>query len=448
MITWMQKHKKWLIVTIWISTIAFVGAGFVGWGSYDYGKSNSTVAIVNDKEVPLTDLQNEYSALYSQYQQMFGETFNKELADQLKLEDAAFQRVVQKYLLINYANDLGLAVTDKEMAKELVKITAFQVDGKFDKKTYMSVLKQNRRTVAEFEDQLKKDLLVSKVQKVFNISLNKTEIKNLGSILYSEDEVSIMVLDKNKLSINIDQKNMKEFWSQNKENYKSPTGLKISLSKIETVENKTKKEMRKIALKKYIKLKKDELKFSSDKTIYNDGGFLSAEDYKKALDSKDGTVLKPLYIQNNYYVIKKISSIEPTVLAYEDVKSKVKVAFSEKLKNDLIKTKIKQAKENFKGVSLGFIKRDSKPYIKGLSDDDIKQFVQQLFQSQSKIGSVDLADKTIVYQITNSKLATYDEANDKTVESIFASIKNNNISNNLLEQLKNKYEIKSFMGKN
>ncbi len=32
MITWMQRHKKWLVITIWISTIAFVGAGFVGWG--------------------------------------------------------------------------------------------------------------------------------------------------------------------------------------------------------------------------------------------------------------------------------------------------------------------------------------------------------------------------------------------------------------------------------
>ncbi|MDC0933875.1 SurA N-terminal domain-containing protein, partial [Arcobacteraceae bacterium] len=72
MIEWMQKHKKWLIVTIWISTIAFVGAGFVGWGSYDYEKSTSTVAIVGEKEVPLKDLQNEYSSLYSQYQQMLG----------------------------------------------------------------------------------------------------------------------------------------------------------------------------------------------------------------------------------------------------------------------------------------------------------------------------------------------------------------------------------------
>ena len=45
MITWMQRHKKWLVITIWISTIAFVGAGFVGWGSYEYGKQGGVVMI-------------------------------------------------------------------------------------------------------------------------------------------------------------------------------------------------------------------------------------------------------------------------------------------------------------------------------------------------------------------------------------------------------------------
>ena len=39
MITWMQKHRKYLVVTIWVSTIAFVGAGFVGWGAYDLNAS-------------------------------------------------------------------------------------------------------------------------------------------------------------------------------------------------------------------------------------------------------------------------------------------------------------------------------------------------------------------------------------------------------------------------
>ena len=60
MITWMQRHKKWLVITIWISTIAFVGAGFVGWGSYDYGKQGAVVAVVGDREVSVEEYQQEY----------------------------------------------------------------------------------------------------------------------------------------------------------------------------------------------------------------------------------------------------------------------------------------------------------------------------------------------------------------------------------------------------
>ena len=55
MITWLQRHKRWLVITIWISTIAFVGAGFVGWGSYDYGKQGAVVAVVGDREVSVEE---------------------------------------------------------------------------------------------------------------------------------------------------------------------------------------------------------------------------------------------------------------------------------------------------------------------------------------------------------------------------------------------------------
>lgn len=92
MITWMQRHKKWLVITIWISTIAFVGAGFVGWGSYDYGSKGGVVATVGNKEVTVEEYQQEYSNLYGEYSRMFGPMFSKELAQQLRLEDIAFKK--------------------------------------------------------------------------------------------------------------------------------------------------------------------------------------------------------------------------------------------------------------------------------------------------------------------------------------------------------------------
>ncbi|MEA3288902.1 MAG: SurA N-terminal domain-containing protein [Campylobacterota bacterium] len=448
MITWMQRHKKWLIVTIWVSTIAFVGAGFVGWGSYDYGKSNSTVAIVNGQEVPMTDLQNEYSALYSQYQQMFGSSFNQELAQKLNLEDAAMQKVIQKHLMLNFATEIGLVTTDEEVAKQLIEITAFQKDGKFDKNTYMSVLKQNRRSTAEFEAQLKQDLLIQKVQNIFNAKLEKNEIKNISELIFMEDKVEVAVVSSEDIKINSKASDIKAHWEKTKENYKSEDGYKISFTKIDNIEGKDKKQMKKVALREYIDLKKSKADFKEEKTIYANSNFVSQEDFTKVKTSDVGTVLKPIYKDGTYHIIKLVSKINPQTLPFETVKASVKASYIAELKNSKLQEKADKLIKNFKGVSLGYIKKDSKPSIKGLTEEENANVVRDIFNSISKISQSNLGNKIVVFKIIDSKLAAYDPVNDQIINSSIEQLKNNEINSGLISQLKNKYEIKTFIGKN
>ncbi|MEA3353474.1 MAG: SurA N-terminal domain-containing protein [Campylobacterota bacterium] len=448
MITWMQQHKKWLIVTIWVSTIAFVGAGFVGWGSYDYGKSNSAVALVNGKEVPMRDLQNEYSALYSQYSQIFGSSFNQELAKQFKLEDAALQKVIQKYLYINFADEIGLAVTDKELAKQLVEITAFQKDGKFDKNTYMSVLKQNRRSTSEFEAQLKQDLLIQKIQKVFNIKLEENEIKNISELIFLQDKVEVAVVDSENIKVDTKASDIKKHWEITKENYKSPEGYKISYKKVVNIDEKSKKQMKQIALKHYVNLKKAKESFKEEKIIFENSDFVASEDFKKIKTAEASTILKPIYKDGNYYIIKLLSKTKPQTLPFDEVKSDVKKNYITDIKNKLLKEKADKIVNNFKGISLGYIQKDSQPTIKGLNENESQNVVRDIFNSTSKISQSNLGDKIVVFRITDSKLAAYDSKNDQIVKSAVEKLKNNEINNGLISKLRNKYEIKTFIGKN
>ncbi|MEA3512280.1 MAG: SurA N-terminal domain-containing protein [Campylobacterota bacterium] len=446
MISWMQKHKKWLIVTIWISTIAFIGAGFVGWGSYDYGKSNSTVAIVGDKEVPMNDLQNEYNVLYSQYQQMFGESFNNELAKQLNLEDAALQRVVQKYLILNYAQELNLMTTDEEVASELVKINSFFKDGKFDKETYITVLKNNKRTAVEFEEQLKKDLLISKVQKIFNMPLTDIEIKNIGNLLYSENKISVNIIKDTNIKIKTTTKDLKEYWNKNKENYKSPIGFEISYSKIENIDGKTKKEMKKVALKEYLSLKKENSKFKDKETVYENSNFLPTEELTKIKDSKPNTILKPVYKDGSYYVIRFDKEIKPQVLKYDEVKDQIKTAFISSQKELILNNRANKIIKNFKGKDIGYINRNSSITIDGLDQTQTDELLKSVFSSNKKINSVKLPNTIVVYKIEDAKLATFDENNKETIKSIVEAIKVNSVSAELLKKLETKYIVKSFLG--
>lgn len=155
MITWMQRHKKWLIITIWISTIAFVGAGFVGWGQYSYGDKAGAVAKVGDVEISRGELQKGYSNLYMQYNQMFQGNFDEEQAKQFGLQKQALQQLIQQALIINLAHSYDLSVSDAEVVEALQKQEYFFKDGVFDKETYRSVLAQSRLTTKEYEADLK-----------------------------------------------------------------------------------------------------------------------------------------------------------------------------------------------------------------------------------------------------------------------------------------------------
>ena len=211
MITWMQKHKKWLVITIWISTIAFVGAGFVGWGSYSYGSKGGVVAKVGDKEVSVEEYQQEYSNLYNEYSKMFGPMFSKELASQLKLEDIAFKKLLEKNLIMAYGDSLGLVATDEEVAKELIKYEVFQKDGKFDKDTYIKVLNQNRLTPIDFENGLKNSILFQKTQNLFALKSTPKEIENLSKLLFVEDDITIKILSLSDMEVTVNEEELKAF---------------------------------------------------------------------------------------------------------------------------------------------------------------------------------------------------------------------------------------------
>lgn len=447
MIIWMQKHKKWLIVTIWISTIAFVGAGFVGWGSYQYGKSSNIVATVGETEIPLSDLQNEYGSLYSQYQKMFGKSFNKELAKQLKLENVAFQRITQKYLLLNYAKELGLTTTDNEIAKELLKIKSFYKDGKFDKNTYMSVLKLNRRTTSEFEEQLKKDLLVQKVQKIFNLPLEKNEISNISKLIYMEDKVSINIINKSDIKVDYTDKDLKDFWNKNKENYKSEQTYQVSYFKVDNNSTKTKKEMKRVALKEYIKLKKGKIDFKENMTLSNSKPFFDTDNFNKIIKNSRDSVMKPFYYKDNYYIVKLDKKIAPSILSYNDVKNQILAQFIATKKDALANEKAKKILNNFSGKDIGYINNKSNIEIDGLNKNESSKVIKSILKANIKSDLINLNDKVVVFLIKDSKMGIYNSDNDKEIIDSIGSLKENLVMSSLLEELKNKYEIKSFIGK-
>lgn len=481
MITWMQRHKKWLVITIWISTIAFVGAGFVGWGSYDYGSKGGAVAVVGDREVTVEEYQREYSSLYDQYARMFGNQFNQEMADKLKLKDAAYKLIIQKNLILSFADELGLDVTNEEIAKQLVLIPAFLKDGKFDKDTYIKVLQQNRSNPTEFEASVKRDLLLQKVESLFQIQANDKELENLNKLLFAEDKVSIKILNANNVKVNVTEDELKKYWEENKNSYVSEPTVKLAIEEInveqgtfsedelkehynnfktdyrqedgklksfdeakeEMIQVLSEKATKKEALKKYLKLKKGEENFTKEVEVEESKLAYSAEGLEKIDGAVPGDVLKPFINNGNYVVVKVLNKGLPKPLSYEKAKEQVAQNYEAVALNRALEKLSNEELENFSGKSLGYVSRDSYEKIPELQPQEALTFLNKLFSSTEKQGKVNLGNKIVLYKIEDTRLAQYDESKNEAVRSTVDKLLNQELINNLIKNLENRYEVQS-----
>jgi len=483
MITWMQKHKKWLVITIWISTIAFVGAGFVGWGSYDFGSKGGAVAVVGDRQVSVDEYQREYSSLYDQYSRMFGEQFNQEMADKLKLKDAAYKLVIQKNLILSFADELGLDVTNEEIAKQLVQIPGFIKDGKFDKETYIRVLGQNRTNPTDFEESLKRDILLQKVESLFKVQANKNEIENLNKLLFSEDDISIQILKESDIVITLKDEDIKKYWEANKENYKSQPAYELEFDEVPVVSNTfTKEEIssyyskfrtdykkedgkiksleeanadiikalnvkatKKVALKKYLKIKKAQEKLSTKATVFENDLTYSAENSEKIKKAIPGDLIKPFLEGDKYIIVKMVNKVAPKVLSYEDAKEMASKDYEKVEKSITLDKLAKKSLEDFKGQNIGYVARDSFDKLKGLSQDEALSFLNKLFSSDKKQGQISLGEKVVLYKINDTRLASYDSKKDEAVKTTIDNLINQEMMNNLVKNLENRYEVQSSL---
>jgi len=488
MITWMQTHKKWLIITIWIATIAFVGAGFVGWGAYSYGKKEDTVAKIKDTTISVKDVQTVYNQLFNQLNKAMGGKLDEATAKKFGLQKAAFQRALTRAILIQFAKDNGIYITKDELAKSIISTPMFQENGVFSKTLYERFLAQFNLTPKEYENNIRKDLMINKLLSAISTPSHKVTIDTIASAIFMEDKVNAKIIYAPKISV--EENEIKSFWKKTKDNYKSQTSYDIGyyyvplnakvtsaelnnyydehkqnytdkdgkiLSfekakdkvKIDLLASKTKRD----AIITMKKLKKDELKFKIAKNSSIINSYINAKLMQKLIQTK---FLKPVLTNKGWLIAKLIKINEPQVLDYEKAKETAKVALiAQKRKEALIKLATKNLK-TFRGKNLGFIGREDVQAVAdklNVSINDAGVFGQALFNSEAPIGysllPVNNPTKAILFKITAQKLLDNKkyEKYEKNVEASANKMKQDLLEQNLIQKLMKLYgtDIKMYM---
>ncbi|MBR8464133.1 peptidylprolyl isomerase [Campylobacter sp. faydin G-24] len=483
MITWMQKNKKYLVVTIWISVIAFVGAGFVGWGAYDLNKNRATsVASVGHRNISVNELQQKYNQLYDYYSSIFDGKLTQEKAEELGLETLALQTVINENLLLNFADDIGLSVNDEDVLKYIIVDPNFQTDGVFNKNLYYDVLRRARINPNDYEKNLKRSILLNKLTFALNLPTTSIDKDAIIASFFMQDRLAIQVINADESEITYNDDELKKLWESNKNNYmtKRTYGLETLFipSKNEDVndsiltnyynENKEKykdtddkilifdnikervrndyniEQSKTNALEKYIAVKKGELATESEMTYTQGETQLKTDELDSA---KIGETLKP-FIYNDGYLIVRVKSITPPQpMTFDQAKEQVKEIYKESKLKEILSEKAKVELNNFKGKDIGFISRNTNTNLEGLQNHEVQAFINQIFDSPNKQGYITLGNKAVIYKILEQKLLTNNVSDEykSMLEQNILSLKNNELIKDLTNELQKRYEIKEYV---
>jgi peptidyl-prolyl cis-trans isomerase D len=153
----------WLIVVGIVVVFAInFGPGSLSKGGCS-GPGATHAAVVNGKAIPAADWERQYRQLYQLVRQQAGESFTRELADQLGLPAQAMEQVVDRELVVQEARRRGLVVTRQELTRAVHAMPSFQENGAFSFDLYQDSVRALYGSPAKFEAALKDDLLYQKM---------------------------------------------------------------------------------------------------------------------------------------------------------------------------------------------------------------------------------------------------------------------------------------------
>jgi peptidyl-prolyl cis-trans isomerase D len=126
-------------------------------------QTNGPAAVVNGTQISMEEYRQAYGNLYRLYQGIYRDQFTPALEKQLNLQEQAFRQLVDRTLLLQESEKLGMSVTKQEVVNSIAAIPAFQENGVFNKQRYLQVLGYQRITPEIFETIQEQDLLVEKI---------------------------------------------------------------------------------------------------------------------------------------------------------------------------------------------------------------------------------------------------------------------------------------------
>ena len=161
MLNILRKNAQSFVVQAIVVIIAIV---FIFWGvGTNLDNNPNALAVVNGKEIPYRDFQQNYERAIENYKQQFGGQIPQGFLESIGLKEQVLDQLIQAELLRQGAEKVGIRISKEAVQRKIQEMAVFSNNGRFDLANYKAVLEQNKLTPSSFETGIHNDLLMDRV---------------------------------------------------------------------------------------------------------------------------------------------------------------------------------------------------------------------------------------------------------------------------------------------
>ncbi len=225
----MRKNLKSLAPTLWFVIIAFIISIFAVWGGAGrLGESQGENALIKVGNKKIT--ADEYiESLRMQLQSMQEEfqDLDAEFIRQLNIPRQVQEQLIQKAVLLQFAERIGLQATDEEIRNQIINLPVFQREGQFiGYDEYEKILEWNRIPLSQFEEGLRDDVLVQKTVGLITagITVTNDELWEHYKKNNESAELEYLIIDAagRELAEEPSEEELREYFTEHREEYNLP----------------------------------------------------------------------------------------------------------------------------------------------------------------------------------------------------------------------------------
>jgi peptidyl-prolyl cis-trans isomerase D len=226
----LRKRKRSWIITFLLGLIILVFIAFYG-GKKFGDEASPDIAEVNGELITQREFAIHYQKALERYRDLLKGSLTPELEKSLNLRGTLIEELIQKKLVLQEARSLGLSTTDEDLMIAISQVPDFQVNGRFNKDRYLQLLRANRITPAQFEEEQREQLSIQRLYSVILDGVQVTEGEVRDRYRVEQENINLnfirLPLANYLAEAKPTEEEIKKFYERSKESLKEPLKVQV-----------------------------------------------------------------------------------------------------------------------------------------------------------------------------------------------------------------------------